>query len=206
MPKKLSDKMAKKILRKWPTRTKVWTPTLAGWWLRAQPVEVGATGPRFRAPGAILFKTQPDGLWLYLRPEERYADAVVVEVCQSVQNLNDKRSRYMPATHSLVVECPRRWLVAEISVQRGGLQPRWRAARTFESQPTERLIVPVRFLRVLYALPNAVYRKWMPGHVPAGYEYFMPHSSLDSYPSPAMQRFLRRLTLSSHAYVSPGRA
>lgn len=155
---------------------------------------------------ATLFKTQPDGLWLYLRPEEAYADAVAVEVCQTPQNLNDKGSRYMPATHSLVVECPRTWLLAEISVQRGGQQPRWRAAGTFHTEPTTRLVLPVRFLRVLYALPNALYRKWLPGHVPADYEYFVPHTSLASYKSPAMQKFLRRLTLSSHGYVRPSRA
>jgi len=207
MPKVLSDSAAKRVLRRWPTRTRrLWTPDAPGWWLRAQPVDGQTTCPRFRAPGARLFKTQPDGLWLFLQPDDGYADAIVVEVCQSIQNLNDKRSRYMPATHSLIVECPRTWLLAEISVQRGGRQPRWRAAGTFADEPTAPLVLPVRFLRVLYALPNSIYRTWLLEHVPAGYEYFVPHSSLGSYEAPPMQDFLRRLTISSHSYIRPSRA
>jgi len=112
----------------------------------------------------------------------------------------------MPATHSLVVECPLVWLQAQVAVQRGGRQPRWKASRTFPSEPDRDLIVPVRFLRVLYALPNEIYSSWMPGHVPAGYEYFIPHSSLRSYNSQTMQVFLRRLTLSGHRYMAPSRA
>ncbi len=206
LPHHLSDAEAKAVLQGWPTRTKVWTPTLPGWWLRAQPVDGHTVGPRLKSPGSTLFVTQPDGMWLYIRPVDGYVDALAIEVCTSAQNLNDKRSRYMPAMYSIVAECPRTWLLATIAVQRGGQQPRWRASGTFTSAPPTTLRLPVRFLRVLYALPNALYRRWMPEHVPVGYEYFVPHSSLSSYHSPAMQTFLRRLTLSSHGYMRPGRA
>jgi hypothetical protein len=153
-----------------------------------------------------LPKTQPDGLWLHIRPEDGFADAVAVEVSRSTQNLNDKRSRYAPATHSLVVDCPLAWLLAEVKLQGGGRRPRWQAAGTFDQRPTADLTFAVRLLRVLYALPNDLYRNWMPGHVPTGYEYFIPHASLASYNSQAMQNFLRRLTWRSHFYVLPGRA
>jgi hypothetical protein len=153
-----------------------------------------------------LPKTQPDGLWLYLRPDDTYTDAVVVEVSRSIQNLNDKRSRYMPATYGLVVDCPLEWLLADIRLRFGRRLPRWQAAGTFDRKPSSDLTVQVRLLRVLYALPNDLYRTWVPGHVPAGHEYFMPHTSLASYNSQAMQQFLSRLTWRSHIYVLPGRA
>jgi hypothetical protein len=153
-----------------------------------------------------LPKTQPDGLWLYLRPDDGYADAVAIEVSRSIQNLNDKRSRYMPATYGLVVDCPKAWLLAEIRLRFGRRQQRWQAAATFDRKPTTDLTLQVRLLRVLYSLPNDLYRTWLPGHVPAGHEYFTPHTSLASYNSQAMQQFLSRLTWRSHLYVLPGRA
>jgi len=117
--------------------------------------------------------------------------------------LNDKRSRYAPATHSLIVTCPLGWLTERIRVQSGGNRQRWRAAGTFRRRPKSELSLPVRFLRVLYALPNDVYADWVAGHVPSGYEFFCRHSSLDSYHSPAMQEFLRRMTRRSHYYTFP---
>lgn len=201
----LSDSEAKVILRRWPERTKrLWVPDGAGWWLRAQPSSQTARTPRFQSPGAELFHTQPDGLWLYLSPKRGFADAVAVEVCGTSQNLNDKRSRYMPATHSLMVECPLPWLKEVITVQHGASRRRWRAAGSITKRPLGDMILPVRFLRVLYALPNVIYERWVPGHVPSGYEYFCRHSSLDSYHAPRMQEFLRRMTRRSHYYTFPG--
>jgi hypothetical protein len=83
------------------------------------------------------------------------------------------------------------WLHGEIKVRRGGKMPRWKASGMFRKVPTrnKNISVPVRHLRVLYALPNADYHKWSKEHVPTGYEFFCPHSSLDSYNSPKMQSF-----------------
>jgi hypothetical protein len=50
---------------------------------------------------------------------------------------------------------------------------------------------------VLYGIPNALYNKWCREHVPTGYEYFSPHSSLSTYNSPAMQQFLRQMSRAS---------
>lgn len=199
---RLSDREGKDILRRWPARTKqLWVPDGPGWWIRAQPANSAVAAPRFRSPGAELFRTQPDALWLYLAPTRGFADAIAIEVCGTVQNLNDKRSRYMPATHSLVVECSLQWLLEVITVQHGSQRSRWLAAGSFERKPGRGTVFPVRLLRVLYALPNPIYERWVPDHVPSGYEYFCRHSSLDSYNSPAMQEFLRRMTRRSHYYT-----
>ncbi len=103
---KLSDREAKEILKKWPMRTsKLWPPPGGkGFWLQGQPNRGAAAGPRLSSPGAKLFNTQPDGLWLHFSDSDS-CDAVVIEVCGTIQNLNDKRSRYIPASHSLVVRC-----------------------------------------------------------------------------------------------------
>lgn len=200
--RKLTDSQAKTFLLKWPGRTKsVWpAPKGVGFWVRAQPVPGKVPGPKISSPGAKLFKTQPDGLWVHFANCD-YCDVVVIEVCGTVQNLNDKRSRYIPSSHSLVLTCPIRWLHEDVIVQRGAKSPRWKATASITSAPTSELIVPIRHLRVLYALPNTVYSDWSANHTPTGYEFFAPHSSLDSYNSPKMQKFLRQMSIESQFYT-----
>ena len=202
----LRDREAKDILLRWPDRTKkIWsTPANRGYWLRAQPKRHGSREPTptVHVPGASLFKTQPDGMWLYL-DRLCFADAVCVEVCRTAQNLNDKRSRYSAAVRSLVVTCPQDWLLAEVPATTGRL-PRWQAARTELRSPTEDLTAPIRYLRVLYALPNDLYKTWTENNVPGGQEYFCRHSSLDSYNSQPMQEFLRRMSFASHFHTRIG--
>jgi hypothetical protein len=200
----LSDAQAKKILLNWPGRTKsVWpSPGKKGFWIRAQPTSTTISRPKISSPGAALFKTQPDGLWVYFSGTE-FCDVVVIEVCGTVQNLNDKRSRYIPSSHSIVLTCPLAWLEEEVDVQRGGRSPRWKATATITHEPSSDLTLPIRHLRVLYALPKAVYSSWCSNHTPSGYEFFCPHSSLDSYTSPKMQKFLGQMSIRSQFYARP---
>lgn len=199
--KKLTDAQAKKILLKWPRRTrKLWpTPSEEGCWLRAQPPEGKKPGPRLRSPGAVLFRIQPDGMWVYLN-QLNYVDVVCIEACGTIQNLSEKRSRYMPASHSLILAASKRWLNERIMVQHGGSQPRWKACGTIGAPPVKDLELPVRFLRVLFAIPNKIYGDWVENHTPAGWEYYCPHSALASYSSQKMQGFLRQLASTSHLY------
>lgn len=200
---KLSDGAAKAILLKWPGRTKLWPPPFGtGYWIRAQPKVGTVSGPRLSAPGAVLFRTQPDGMWVHFRSTES-CDVVAIEVCGTVQNLNDKRSRYIPASHSVVVACSCRWLQEHTATKAGGKAARWKASACFDHEPTEDIEVPVRHLRVLYALPDALYHQWCREHVPTGYEFFCPHSSLSSYNGQKMQRFLKRMSIASQFYVRP---
>lgn len=198
---KLSDKEAKDLLLKWPTRTKLWPPPEGrGFWIRGQPKEGERPGPRLSSPGANLFMTQPDGLWVHFKGTA-CCDVVAIEVCGTIQNLNDKRSRYIPASHSLVLTCTSAWLKEEIAVQRAGRRPRWEASASFGDEPSGDLSIPVRHLRVLYGIPNALYQKWCRGHTPTGYEFFSPHSSLGTYNSQPMQAFLRKMSSASQFRV-----
>lgn len=205
---KLRDRDAKDLLLKWPTRTKkLWsTPNNQGYWIQAQPKPYGENyaTPTIRVPGASLFTTQPDGLWVYIKDDE-FADIVAIEVCGSSQNLNDKRSRYSAAVRSLVLHCPHAWLHAVTPIQGAPNLPRWRSCRTIKNSPSCEVTLPVRFLRVLYALPNTVYREWTSHNVPGGHEYFCRHSSLDSYSSPTTQAFLKQMSFAGHFLTQIGR-
>lgn len=208
--KKLSDREAKDILREWPARaTVLWsTPRGKGRWIRAQPKDAGSsvTAPRIGYPGAKLFHTQPDGMWVYLADAE-FADVVCVESCCNSTNLNDKRSRYGARVGSMVLHVPRPWLRQKMRVQRGAMMPRWEAAESISTEPKRQgvLVLPVRFCQVLFALPNDEYAKWTANNVPAGHEYFCRHSSLNSWKSQKMQDFLNRMSFASHFYTEPGR-
>lgn len=199
---KLTDREAKDILLRWPQVTAaIWeAPQSQGAWLRAHPKNGKHRGPYIVSPGADLFKTQPDGLYVYFNGVDS-ADVVIIESCGSVQNLNDKRSRYIPTSHSTLLSCSNNWFDETINTPGGGKKPRWEACGSLSECPTHDIKVPIRHLRVLFALPNDIYKEWCPNHIPAGYEFFCPHSSLDSYTAPKMQRFLSRMSIASQFYL-----
>jgi hypothetical protein len=123
------DKQAKDWLRNvWPQTSRIWSERANGkvWWLRAQPTNRGPRSPRLSAPGSRQFHTQPDGLWVSLglprlegETDPRYIDCIVVEACGTIQNLNDKRSRYAARSSALMVDMQRSWLNEEIVVLGG---------------------------------------------------------------------------------------
>ena len=202
--KKRDDLIAKDKLRLWPmVTTTVWAPSVDdGCWLRAQPVDGGPAGPRLVGAGSDLFSTQPDGLWICLVPERGFADAVAVEVCGSSQNFNDKRARYAARTMATVVRCSHAWLHAEVSTQGGGRAKRWEVAGTFDAAfpPSSEVTLPLRFLRVLYFLNDALFDSWSATGVPEAHEFVSRYQSVGSYTSPQMQKFLKRMTLDVHFY------
>lgn len=204
---KLSDAQAKAIMRDskhWPTCTSKWGVQAKGhYWIRCQPSDTANSKsklPYLRSPGANLFTTKPDGLWAYFNGVCS-VDAIVIEVCGTIQNLNDKRSRYGNACSSLVLTTPVSWLNGQVRRQKGGLMLRHEACGTFRGVqlPTSGEVdVAVRFLRVLFAIPDDEYANWMKNNVPGGHEYFMRHSSLKTATSPDTQRFLAGMSFSSH--------
>lgn len=180
--------------------------TKGEYWIRCRPSDVeGDTKPlpRLALPGAARFTTQPDGMWAYLRGLT-CADVLAVEVCGSMQNLNDKRARFMPTGTGLMLVVPSAWFKRPMRVQGGVYKPRAEATgclRESEIPAKGDTQVPVRFLRVLFVIPDDQYRTWMASHVPAGHEYFMKHSSLRSGTSQKAQAFLVGMSFSSHFYT-----
>lgn len=203
----LTDRQAKSVLRQWPEcPTKLFrTPKTVGYWLRAQPPDGNNAGPTLVSPGAELFGTQPDGLWLWFEPKLSYVDVIAVEVCRKDQNLNDKRSRYMPTNHALLARCSSAWLTAAITRQNSGKKRRWEAGGTIKNKPSfdGDIDIPVRHLRVLYALPDHLYDRWLSNVTTASYEFFCHHTSLRSHTNDGFRNFLTKMIPGVQYYTRP---
>lgn len=210
MAARLSDSEAKVILTAWPLRPRDdFFP--GGPWLRAQPKDGATTGPRLLRPATDDFsaRTQPDGLWLAFNAPPGGGPPVavstfVVEVCRTMQNLNDKRSRFASAHAALLVEVPAAWLQRSVPVQ-GGATPSRYGLAGFAVPPTDDLYLPVRSVRVLYALPNDVRAKPTESRLFSqqkgrlaleAHEYLTRHSALGHTNAPT--RRLVRSALASH--------
>jgi hypothetical protein len=186
-------------------QTKTWSrPEEDVRWLRAQPGVPGTVGPRLQLPGAGAFRTQPDGLWVTLgiAPDDEetratFVDCFVVESCRTSQNFNDKRSRYAARTTSLVLELPKTWLDRTVQVQAGAVRQR-RALLRGKLPRGGPVSLPVRHLRVLYALPDddgppSLYSKVCQALALEAHEYICPQTMLGQFNLQAMQRFLKRI-------------
>lgn len=186
---------ANELFGNWPRRTKVWYPSRGhGYWLRARPKRDIAPCPVLKYPGTDDFTTEPDGLYVFLVPNE-FADVMCIEVCNSLQNLSDKRARFMPSTQGRQLSCRLNWLREHIAVQHGGQLSRWSAAGTFDEEPTTDLVFQIRHLRVLYSLPAADYQECMLAEIAAPYEFYCRQDSLPTYNSPPFQEFLKRMSI-----------
>ena len=173
------DALVRARLRSWPQRP----PGLARGerlrWLRGRPTESpGVCHPFLKLPGSRTLRTLPDGLWLHFggTPAEPFADIFAIEACATLSNLLDKRSRFAPSTHALLAVCPMLWLLAPVSAR--DPTPRWRATGVLREPPQQALVLPVRDVRVLYALKPRHYRSFAAGRVPQAHEYFMPMDAL----------------------------
>lgn len=205
-----NDTEAKAILRDtsyWPTRTQQWgVARNSEYWIRSRPSDAANDKkplPKLSLPGAELFTTQPDGMWVYFRGLT-CVDVLAVEVCGSMQNLNDKRSRYISTGTGLMLVVPAKWFGRPINLQHGGQFPRGDATGCFKglTLPTKgNASIPVRFLRALFVIPDAKYSDWLQNHVPAGHEFFMKHGSLKSGTGQAAQRFLGGMSFQAHFYT-----
>jgi hypothetical protein len=191
----LSVQEANTLFGTWPRRTKLWYPSRGhGYWLRARPKLDNAACPLLKYPGTEDFTTEPDGLYVFLVPPD-FADVMCIEVCNNLQNLGDKRSRFMPSTQSILLRCRSPWLVETIDVQHGAQLSRWEACGTFDKHPASDIILPVRHLRVLYSLPAQQYQECLRAEIAAPYEFFCRQDSLPTFNSQEFQKFLKRMSV-----------
>jgi len=198
------DALVRTRLRDWPQRP----PGLArfarapGSWLRGRPAESNARAhPFLKLPGSHRLRTLPDGLWLNFggTPQEPFADIFAIEACGSFANMLDKRARFAPSTNSLLAVCPVPWLLGPTSA--GDATPRWRCTGVLRGEPTQPLILPVRDIRVMYALKTRHYNGLMHGHVPLPHEYFVPIDTLvakNAPDDPQLQALVARTSAGAH--------
>jgi hypothetical protein len=196
------DALVRTRLRQWPQ----WPPGLVGSrssryrWLRGRPSETtDAHYPFLKLPGSDRLRTLPDGLWLYFAgtPEEPFVDILAIEACASLANLLDKRSRFAPSTHSLLAVCPVPWLLAPVTAN--DPTPRWQATGVLRHPPTVPLSLPVRDIRVMYALKRDRYKGFAETQVPHPHEYFVPMDTLTAEAAPANPRLQALLARASAA-------
>lgn len=191
------DAVVRDRMRHWPQTPpglENTDPLVRGAWLRARPCAADdAEGPSVKIPGARRMRTFPDGLWFWFggTAEDPYVDLFAIEVCGSLQNLLDKRSRYAPSLHSLLATCPASWL-------RRGLPeyddvPRWRMTGLLEDEPSAPLVLPVRDIRVFYALKPRLFRDFAAHNIAHAHELFAPIDILldeAGWRAPGLSRFL----------------
>ncbi len=202
---KLSDRQGKDLVRKWPLRpAELWQlPYGEASWFRAlpKPDNSSVACPRLSPPRAEQLLTNPDGMWLNLA-QPGLADVFCIDVCGSLSNLNDKRARFLVVASSLVVRIKQDWLLEEIPTKGGGKKARYQILGC--KKPTyKQWNLPVRHLRVLFALSNEHYRIFGRNGVAAGHEYFCAHSSLGSFNSQKMQDFLKAMAPRQHFLTKP---
>lgn len=213
------DEQAKDWLMKWPIQTKLWSRDGESGWVRARPAPDGFPPglPTLRIAGSSL-NTQPDGLHVRFclssdtngkEPAEPaaggFADVIVIEACGSEQNFHDKRSRYAAATCSRILYVPKGWMSQELRTKgRGGGRCRvWEAAFGSRQQPDCDLYLPVRHLRVLYAVTdakkNSVYEKVRRGVLEA-HEFLFRHDQLGQFTAQTTKDFLRLMTPTQNVF------
>ncbi len=203
------DALVRRRLRLWPQRPPGLPPALKREaWLRGRPADLDehTNNPFLKLPGSDRLRTLPDGLWLnfggtHLEP---YVDIFAIEACGTLQNLLDKRSRFAPSVNSLMAVCPVAWLLAPVMAN--DPTPRWKATRILRAAPTVPLILPVRDIRVMYALKTAQYRGFVSNQVPHPHEYFVPMDALtaeDADKNPVMQALVARASATANFFGLP---
>lgn len=175
-------------------------------WLRGRPSELN--GAFLRWPGSLQrLRTKPDGLWLNFggSPRDFYVDIFAIEACCSLSNLQDKRSRFAPSTQSLLAVCPLSWLLAPVSAE--DATPRWQATRIMRREPDADLCLPVRDIRVMYALRDRHFQDMLRHAAPGPHEFFVPMDRLiaaDSHQDPDMRSVISYASASRHFMAQPG--
>jgi hypothetical protein len=193
------DNLVRHKLRSWPQHP----PGLAdphmganGAWLRGRPGDVDDVhDPFLKHPGSNRLRTVPDGLWLRFGGTENdpFVDLFAIEACSTFQNLLDKRSRFAPSMHSLLAVCPTHWLQGAVSAVNH--MPRWRYTGLLRAQPAGPLTLPVRDIRVMYALRPRHYESFSASQIPHAHEFFAPITALigpESWQHPTLRAFIAR--------------
>jgi hypothetical protein len=197
----LDDASAKEIFRsRWRLVTKVFCPLKkADAWVRVQPVMDGSPPcPKLSSAGQRLWRTQPDALYVRLGKGKLgyFVDCVAIEVCTSSINFFNKRSRYQPSLTATVLELGERWLRhIRSKIRRAG--DHW---QEYEISPGGHDGLPVRYMTVIYALDDDTFHAMRGDIIPRAHEFFMKHSSLETWTGPNIRRMFSWMAPEAHFY------
>ncbi len=201
-PLRWLDDLVQQRLQRWPNRPPGLDADPRGdFWLKGRPgAHDNAYQPFLKRPGSDRLRTLPDGLWLNFGGDMRepFVDIFAIEACGNLQNLLDKRSRFAPSMHSMLAVCPAPWLLGACGDE--SRRPRWRVTGVLPHEPVAPLILPVRDMRVLYALKATHYASFASSQIPHAHEYFMPMDALtaeDSHNNMALRALVGRAAASA---------
>jgi hypothetical protein len=200
------DVRARERLRSWPNDPPGLEDEIGpGVWLKARPGVVDDIHcPKLKLPGADRLRTIPDALWLRFGGHDRdpFVDLFVIEVCGCYSNLMDKRSRFAPSMQSMLASCTLPWLLGASS--RDDETPRWQCTRLLREEPTQSMVLPVRDIRVMYALPEKLYEGFATSQVPHAHEFFVPVKALlspESWQEPSIRAFIARTSIRANFWA-----
>jgi hypothetical protein len=95
--------------------------------------------------------------------------------------------------HSLLAVCPVEWLNGPVSTVNRML--RWRYTGLMRREPEVPLTLPVRDIRVMYALRPRHYEGFAASQIPHAHEFFAPISALigpEGWQHPNLRAFIAR--------------
>lgn len=95
------------------------------------------------------------------------------------------------------------WLLAQ--VMPNDPTPRWQATGVIRHEPSLPLVLPVRDIRVMYALKKRHYEGFAQHQVPHAHEYFLPMEALtaqDAPNNPAIRDLVSRASASANFFSS----
>lgn len=170
----MKDSEGKAILRRWPDTTQLFTWSGAKKVLKAHPPGALAS---LSTLGLKSSETHPDGAYVSLRkagsPGSVFvADAFFIEVCNSLPNLGDKRSRYMPSHETRHLNLRKTWFSKHVRWGRSVNGNCIWELLGLENSPSSSIDAPIRALRVLYVLREKDFATVRNSVVPNGFEFF----------------------------------
>ena len=118
-------------------------------------------------------------------------------LCRGVQFVD--RSRFAPSTHSLLAVCPVPWLLSPVA--KNDPTPRWQVTGVCESEPVRDLVMPVRDVKVMYALKSHHYQGFAKHQIAHAHEYFVPMDAItaeDCHENPAIRALVARSAVSAN--------
>lgn len=205
---KISDEVAKEVLRSWPmTLHSFFKSGTNNRWIRAHPKIGDVPGPTIKKTGSNLFKTTPDGMWINVRSQSEI-DVIAVEACGTIQNLRDKRDRFNPSTQARVVSIQKDWLgqvvyPKEITARKVHefMGDAFASSSDFDRWP-ENVEIPIGHMRALFILSDSDYQRWKQQRILEAHEYLMPASPFTTnfYHSKKMKTFIANLIPESHYF------
>ncbi len=79
--------------------------------------------------------------------------------------------------------------------------PRWQVTRVLKTEPVRPLVLPVRDIKVMYALKMRHYRGFTETQIPHPHEYFVPMDAItakDGHESPAIRALVSRASVTAN--------